>query len=118
ERGIVPDDATEIAVHRSAPLADVLGSALKFSNNFTTEQVLRTLGWRMSGQPGDWDNGGRAIERFWAALGQAPDDLEFENASGLSRSGRVTTRALVDLLSLTVDADRDAALLWSSMPVA
>ena len=117
-RGRVPDGALEIAVHRSTPLAEVLASALKFSNNFTTEQVLRTLGWRMSGEPGDWDNGARALERFWAALGQTPDDLAFENASGLSRKGRVTTRALVDLLSLTVEADREAALLWSSMPVA
>jgi serine-type D-Ala-D-Ala carboxypeptidase/endopeptidase (penicillin-binding protein 4) len=118
ERGLVPADAELVATHRSAPLVDVLASALKFSNNFTTEQVLRTLGWRMSGEPGDWDNGARALERFWAALGQDPAGLAFENASGLSRNGRVTTRALVDLLSLTVDADREAALLWASMPVA
>jgi serine-type D-Ala-D-Ala carboxypeptidase/endopeptidase (penicillin-binding protein 4) len=118
ERGLAPAAAQLVATHRSAPLTDVLSSALKFSNNFTTEQVLRTLGWRMSGEPGDWNNGARALEHFWAALGQDPGDLAFENASGLSRIGRVTTRALVDLLSMTVDADRDAALLWSSMPVA
>ena len=54
-------DATElVAVHESAPLLSVLASALRYSNNFTAEQVLRTLAWRATGQPGSWAEGVRS----------------------------------------------------------
>ena len=39
----------------------MLASSLKYSNNFTSEQVLRTLGWRMSGEPGSWAHGCAAV---------------------------------------------------------
>ena len=90
EAGVAPSTAQVLARHQSAPLPDVLGSALKFSNNFTTEQVLRTLGHHASGAPGDWENGARVLRAFWEATGQDPGALTFENASGLSGRGRVT----------------------------
>ncbi len=100
-RGLRPETATPVAARTSQPLHAVLASALKYSNNFTTEQVLRTLGWRASAAPGSWENGAAAIRSLWAALGNAPGDLTFENGSGLSTTGRVTPRALVRLLALT-----------------
>ncbi|MEZ4380629.1 MAG: D-alanyl-D-alanine carboxypeptidase/D-alanyl-D-alanine-endopeptidase [Nannocystaceae bacterium] len=100
-RGVAPAGAEVLARRDSAPLAAVLASALKYSNNFTTEQVLRTLGWRASGQPGSWTHGAAAIRGLWAAIGNDPADLDFENGSGLSSRGRVTPRALVRLLALT-----------------
>lgn len=118
ERGRVPADATLVTTHASAPLPEVLGSALKFSNNFTTEQVLRTLGRRMTGEPGDWRNGGEALRRFWNAIGQDERVLVFENASGLSRTGRLTARALVDLLQAVTTDEAEAAEIIASMPVA
>jgi D-alanyl-D-alanine carboxypeptidase/D-alanyl-D-alanine-endopeptidase (penicillin-binding protein 4) len=116
-RGLAPRGATEVAVHRSAPLPEVLGSALKFSNNFTTEQVLRTLGHHASDRPGDWDNGAEVLRAFWDATGQDPTTLAFENASGLSARGRVTPRALVDLVSLWAHND-DAEAVLGALPVA
>ncbi|MBA3547539.1 MAG: D-alanyl-D-alanine carboxypeptidase/D-alanyl-D-alanine-endopeptidase, partial [Nannocystis sp.] len=82
DRGLTPASAKLVASHDSAPLAEVLGSSLKFSNNFTSEQVLRTLGWRMSGEPGSWAHGCAAVLAAWQALGQDPADLEFENGAG------------------------------------
>jgi len=117
ERGTTPKTATLIARHESAPLPDVLGSALKFSNNFTTEQVLRTLGHLATGAPGDWDNGGAVLREFWTATGADPDALTFENASGLSRRGRVTPRAMVDLVSLWARDERASAVL-QALPIA
>ncbi|MCB9568409.1 MAG: D-alanyl-D-alanine carboxypeptidase/D-alanyl-D-alanine-endopeptidase [Myxococcales bacterium] len=110
-RGEAPADAELVATHTSAPLAAVLASALKYSNNFTTEQVLRTLGWRASGAPGSWENGAAAIRGLWAAIGNAPEDLVFENGSGLSARGRIAPRALVNLLALTRAPGSDAAEL-------
>lgn len=100
EHGTAPADAEVVAVHRSLPLARGLDSALKYSNNFSTEQVLRTLAWRGTGEPGSWQNGTDLVARYWDAVGN-DDALEFVNGSGLSREGRATPRALVDLLART-----------------
>lgn len=117
-RGQASPSATLLATHESAPLAEVLGSSLKFSNNFTSEQVLRTLGWRMTGEPGSWAHGRAAVLAAWTALGQDPADLEFENGAGLSRSGRVSPRALVGLLARTREEGTPAAALLPTMASA
>ncbi len=117
-RGAAPTGAAAIAVHRSAPLVDVLASSLKYSNNFTSEQVLRTLGWRMSGEPGSWEHGRAAVLALWSAVGLDPADLRFENGAGLSRSGRVSPRALVALLARTREEGSPAAALMPTLASA
>lgn len=119
ERGATPEGAEPVATHRSAPLPEVLESALAYSNNFTTEQVLRTLGWRMTGEPGSWDNGHLALDRYWAAAGLPLDAVVFENASGLSTRGRVTAAALADLLAFaTREGSPAAEALMRALPIA
>jgi serine-type D-Ala-D-Ala carboxypeptidase/endopeptidase (penicillin-binding protein 4) len=118
ELGSAPADAMPVATHLSTALPQVLDSALSYSNNFSTEQLLRTLGWRMSGQPGDWDNGHRALLHYWEAAGLSRHAVEFENASGLSSRGRITAAALADLLAFAAREGSAAAALWSALPVA
>ena len=114
-RGRVPTSATFVAEHLSPPLSDVLHSALKYSNNFTTEQILRTLGHLSSDEPGDWHNGGEALNRFWQALGRDPAELVFENAAGYSRRGRASARALVDLLQFALDDGSEAKSVLAAL---
>ncbi|MEM6994478.1 MAG: D-alanyl-D-alanine carboxypeptidase/D-alanyl-D-alanine-endopeptidase [Myxococcota bacterium] len=116
--GPAPDQARTVASHHSAPLPEVLSAALVFSNNFTSEQVLRTLGRRMSGAPGDWDNGRVALERFWDAMGRDRAELTFENASGYSRQGRLTADAIVALLARTQRPGSAAASLADILPAS
>lgn len=118
ERGAASSDARAVAEHRSAPLAELLASALKYSNNFTSEQVLRTMGWRMRGEPGSWDNGREALAAFWAAAGNDPAALVFENGAGLSLRGRVSPRGLVRVLALTRDEGAPAAALVPALASA
>lgn len=113
-----PAVGTVVARRYSEPLVQVLGSSLKYSNNFTSEQVLRTLGWRMSGEPGSWDHGRAAVAAAWAAFGLDPGDLHFENGAGLSRIGRVSPRALVALLARTRDEGSPAAALLPALASA
>jgi D-alanyl-D-alanine carboxypeptidase/D-alanyl-D-alanine-endopeptidase (penicillin-binding protein 4) len=102
----------------SAPLAVVAADALAFSNNFMAEQLLRSLGWRMTHSPGDWDNGAEVVIGYWRALGLDPNALVFENGSGLSDLGRVTTSALVDLIAIAGRVRAEEGGLVSALPVA
>ncbi|MGH1342190.1 MAG: D-alanyl-D-alanine carboxypeptidase/D-alanyl-D-alanine endopeptidase [Nannocystales bacterium] len=117
ETGSPSAAASVLATHHSGALPTVLTSALKFSNNFTTEQVLRTLGHHATNTPGDWDNGAAVLRAFWQATGQDPAALRFENASGLSTHGRVTPHAMVELVSLWARDDRAEAVM-DALPVA
>jgi D-alanyl-D-alanine carboxypeptidase/D-alanyl-D-alanine-endopeptidase (penicillin-binding protein 4) len=111
-------DVLLVAVRRSPPLIDIVGGLLTYSNNFMAEQIMRCLGWRMTGHPGDWDNGSEVVRGYWAALGNDPDALVFENASGLSSVGRVTTAGLVDLMAVAVRTQTAGSSLIDALPVA
>jgi serine-type D-Ala-D-Ala carboxypeptidase/endopeptidase (penicillin-binding protein 4) len=112
------NDILLVARRRSPPLIEVVGGVLTYSNNFMAEQLLRTLGWRMTGAPGDWDNGGEVVRGYWAAIGNDPAALVFENGSGLSAAGRITTAGLVDLLAVAVRTQTAGASLFDALPVA
>jgi D-alanyl-D-alanine carboxypeptidase/D-alanyl-D-alanine-endopeptidase (penicillin-binding protein 4) len=111
-------DVLLVADRRSPPLIEIAGGLLTYSNNFMAEQILRTLGWRMTGDPGDWDNGSAVIRGYWAALGNDPNALVFENGSGLSSLGRVTTTGLVDLMAVASRTQSAGSSLIDALPVA
>jgi D-alanyl-D-alanine carboxypeptidase/D-alanyl-D-alanine-endopeptidase (penicillin-binding protein 4) len=115
EVGAASGHALPVASLKSPPLVEILASALKYSNNFTSEQVLRTLGRRMTGGPGSWDNGRAALAAFWRAIGNDPAELVAENGSGLSLRGRVSPRGLVRVLTLTRDEGSPAAALMPAL---
>lgn len=119
ERGSTPADARLIATHESEPLVAVLGSALRWSNNFTAEQILRTLAWRATGEPGDWQAGVALLDRFAAAVSpQHASKASFVNGSGLTREGRATPGLLIDVLALGEREGSPSALLRASLPSA
>lgn len=118
EAGIASAHAREVASLASPPLVEILASALKYSNNFTSEQVLRTLGRRMTGGPGSFAAGRAALAAFWRAAGNAPEELVAENGSGLSLRGRVSPRGLVRVLALTRDEGAPAATLLPALAAA
>jgi serine-type D-Ala-D-Ala carboxypeptidase/endopeptidase (penicillin-binding protein 4) len=115
----LPYEAEPIAVHQSAPLSAVLASALRYSNNFTAEQVLRTLAWRSTGRPGSWDDGVAILERFAAAISPSEASSQvFANGSGLSREGRLSPRFVNDVVALVDRPSSDAQVLLSSFAKA
>lgn len=119
-RGPAPppvDQPVLLATRESPPLRDIVDAALAWSNNFLAEQLLRTIGGRLTGEPGDWNNGSEVVLAYWQALGQTPNELVFENGSGLSDRGRVTTSALVDLIAVANRVHAGAGLV-SALPVA
>jgi len=120
ERELVPDDSARvIATHESASLGAVLHSALRYSNNFTAEQVLRTLAWRASDRPGSWDDGVEILERFAAVVSpDASAAQRFVNGSGLSREGRLSPRFVNDVVALVQRPSSSAEGLLESFAQA
>lgn len=117
EHGTVALDAEPVGEHQSPPLHEIISEGLAYSNNFISEQLLRALGGAMTGKPGAWDNGREVVEGFWAALGNDPAELVFENGSGFSRNGRVSTSGLVDLVDVAYRVAPNHGLV-DSLPIA
>lgn len=118
-RGKVSTQAELLARHESAPLSSVLGSALRFSNNFTAEQVLRTLAWRATGEPGSWAAGVAVLERFSTAVSpERASDQHFVNGSGLTLDGRLSPSFIVDVIALAGRPSSRSQLLLASFAQA
>ena len=96
--GPVPAQARRIAVHESAPLAEVIRDVNKFSNNVMARQIFLTLGAEASGQPANAGRAEAAIRQWLDARGLATPELVLENGSGLSRKERISAASLARLL--------------------
>ncbi len=105
--GGTPPDAQPLAVHRSRPLASVLGDMSKFSNNFMAEMVLRTLGVEATGKPATSEAGLAVLREVLRLAGADPAHAFLVDGSGLSRLNLLTPRQLVAVLR-TMDRRFDA----------
>jgi D-alanyl-D-alanine carboxypeptidase/D-alanyl-D-alanine-endopeptidase (penicillin-binding protein 4) len=112
-RGIAPATAVLLAEHESAPLADVVRTMAKTSDNYMAETVLKTLGAESRTlppppavpPPATWDDGINAVKRYLTE--QAGVDIgtvRYENGSGLYDSTGVPAAVVVQVL---VSAWRD-----------
>lgn len=91
-------------VHRiagltSPPLVEVVHTLLDTSQNWMTEQLVRTLGAER-GEGGRWSEGFQVIENYLVAdIGVDSLDLHMEDGSGLSAYNLLTPRAIIRLLA-------------------
>lgn len=91
-------DAPPIVVWRSPPLADVIKSINKYSNNMMTRQLLLTLGLQHDGAPASVETGIDAVRSYLSDIGIDHSELIMANGSGLSRDTRLTAGMLGELL--------------------
>jgi D-alanyl-D-alanine carboxypeptidase/D-alanyl-D-alanine-endopeptidase (penicillin-binding protein 4) len=85
-------------VHRSDRLIEVLSALGKHSNNFSAEQMLKTLGAHRFGPPGSFATGARAVGEYLVGLGFRREDFRIEDGSGLSYDNHLTAAILVRVL--------------------
>ena len=95
----VPADARRIALHESAPLAEVIRDINKYSNNVMTRQLFLTLGSEAARQPGTPERASRALADWLSSRTLAMPELVLENGSGLSREERIAPASLARLLA-------------------
>ncbi len=90
--------ATRLAVLRSPPLAEIVQGILEPSQNWMTEQLVRTLGMER-GRRGSWSEGFE-VEQDFLVHGMDVDslDITYMDGSGLSAYNLVTPRAIVRIL--------------------
>jgi serine-type D-Ala-D-Ala carboxypeptidase/endopeptidase (penicillin-binding protein 4) len=82
----------------SPPLADVIKSINKFSNNMMTRQTLLTLGAQESASPATVEQGAAVVSSYLAMLGIDSTGLVISNGAGLSREARVSPALMTQIL--------------------
>ncbi len=96
--GRVPEGAEVILHHYSEPLGILVRYMNKLSSNFIAEQVLKTLGAEVFGEPGTTEKGLRVLRDYLAREGLPWEDSILLNGSGLSEHARVSAHQLAALL--------------------
>lgn len=128
--GRTPEGTQLVALHRDAPLADVLRNTLKRSDNILARLVFLRLGRQQTElealrgpvppapvTPDTREAAGRAVRAWLQAHDVPADGLVLENGSGLSRSERIAPATMAALLA-AADQSPYAPELRSGLPLA
>lgn len=95
--GVVPDWAGVLYTHFSAPLYLIIAEFNKNSVNIIGENIIKTLGATIIGEPGTWKKGTEVVSNFLHEIG-IKDSFEIFDGSGLSLLNRVSPNAITDVL--------------------
>ena len=96
--GTAPGGAAEVARVRSAPLRDLVGEMLTWSDNQTAELVLKELGVAHGGR-GTTAAGAAALEDILGAEGYDLAGADAVDGSGLAGNNRTTCSLLHEVLA-------------------
>ena len=100
-------------------LYDLIEKINKYSNNFMSSQLARTLGAETAGRPGTWSKGEKAIQDFLSqrVKTSAPQPV-IKNASGLHDVNLVTAKHVTELLCYMAHNPKHRVEYLNSMAVA
>lgn len=96
--GPAPQDAATLLEIPSMTIAELVDQALTYSDNTTTELLVKEIGVR-SGGGGSTAAGLAAIRSWIDSEGLGADGLHFDDGSGLSSENRVTCELLASLIA-------------------
>lgn len=97
-QGVAPLNAEILFEHSSMPLSMILKELNTYSNNFMTEQVLKTVAAFKTGV-GSHENGLRLSAEFLQQMGVNLQNVTLADGSGLSRQNQFTSEAMTELLN-------------------
>ena len=98
KKAIAEEGDEPLLSFESLPLADMITSVNKHSNNVMARQLLYTLSAEVLGAPGT-EAGGREVISTWLADNKLElGKLAVANGAGLSRDSRITAAAMASLL--------------------
>jgi D-alanyl-D-alanine carboxypeptidase/D-alanyl-D-alanine-endopeptidase (penicillin-binding protein 4) len=100
-------ELSELVVHHSRPLRELLPALGKDSDNFSAETLLKVMGAAMRGTPGSSAAGAEAAVAWLKSIGAWDAGTRVTNGSGLFDTNRLSPRTLTAVLA---SAARDPAL--------
>ncbi|CAN5639567.1 D-alanyl-D-alanine carboxypeptidase/D-alanyl-D-alanine-endopeptidase [soil metagenome] len=100
--GPAPDGASTLADIESPPVAELVTSMLRESDNGTAEMLVKELGWREGGS-GSTATGRAVVAETLASLGLPTEGLTVVDGSGLDPANQVSCQLLHDLLEASDD---------------
>ncbi len=95
-----PVGGNELYEYTSPPLSLILKDLNTYSNNFTAEQIIKTIAAERYGTPGTHAEGLRLVTDFLRISKVTLDGVILADGSGLSRKNRFTAKAMTDLLTV------------------
>jgi len=113
----VPAGARLLSTAYSPPLADIIRSINKYSNNVMARQLLLTLGAERSGAPGTTEKGIQVVHEWLKQRRLDFPELVLENGAGLSREEAISARHLGEIL-LTAWRSPYMPEFVSSLPIS
>ncbi len=96
--GLVPARAMLLETRSSPPLAQVIQTINKYSNNVMAKTLLLTLGEELYGPPATFEKGAQAVLGILKKQGVNIAGYTVTNGSGLSREGRITAGGQAQML--------------------
>ena len=115
--GKVPAKARRLHGVKSPPLAEIIRTTNKFSNNVMSRHLLLTLGAEKFGPPATVAKGRKALDQWLASLNLTFPELVIDNGAGLSRQTRISAASLGKLL-LAAHANPLMPEFVSSLPLS
>ena len=109
-------DADILGYYFSPPMSEIVKVINKKSQNFYSEQILRTIGKEMLGK-GNWESGIIAVKKYLSSLGLDADKITLHDGSGLSRMDLVSPDFIVSLLRAMQREQKVFPAFDSSLPV-
>jgi len=97
----VPDSLTAkppFYTFESEPMHTFINHIFKWSSNFVSEMLLKTMAAERMGAPGTWPKGVTVMSNWWEKQG-LPDELQLGNGSGMGDVSRVSAAQITELLS-------------------
>lgn len=94
---LAEDSLKKLFVWRSDSLSNILKVVNKNSQNFYTEQILKTIGKEIEGK-GSFEAGSAVVGRFLQQAGLSQSDYYLADGCGLSAQNRFTPAGFIKLL--------------------
>ena len=111
-----PVERTQLYIHLSEPLREIVAETNQNSNNQYAEQIFRYLGSRMS-VPATISNSTQLISAFWKNRKLDLSSCRIEDGCGLAPTDAISPDVFVALLSYMYKS-KNFADFYASLPVA
>ncbi|MDP8225433.1 MAG: D-alanyl-D-alanine carboxypeptidase/D-alanyl-D-alanine-endopeptidase [Candidatus Lernaella stagnicola] len=107
-----------ICEHEGPEISEIVRHLYRYSNNFTAEQLLRTIGAVEQGVPGSREKGAAAVTAWLKQNGLYQEGEVVFDGSGLARENLQSAHSMVNLLAWMANNPRLFPEYLSAQPIA